>query len=76
MLWIQTESSSSSQKMERKSLEFLTDLTFDTNHQQFGNSVDRCYEMLMSFNSSLGSESILRNLITKFKTSHTSKKHG
>ncbi len=35
-----------------------------------------CYEMLMSFNSSLGSESILRNLITKFKTSHTSRRYG
>jgi len=31
MLWCETESSSSSQKMERKSLEFLTNLTFDTN---------------------------------------------
>jgi len=31
MLWYETESSSSSQKMERKSLEFLTDLTIDTN---------------------------------------------
>jgi len=53
MLWYETKSSSSSPKMERKSLEFLTDLTFDTNHQQFGNSVDRRYEMLTSFQTPL-----------------------
>ncbi len=39
MLWYETKSSSSSQKIERKSLEFLTDLTFDTNHQQFDKTV-------------------------------------
>ncbi len=33
MLWFETKSSSSSQQMERKSLEFLTDLTFDTNYE-------------------------------------------